>query len=234
MRTPVKVALLSIALLDPLCLLADRNLPQNTRPLEARADSLDTTQNEIQFRLLSEADFRARHPPPNPPPEMPWHSAGLNALSCVRVGWPDLRIEFSMRGDAALRRRISATVFNPRFVALFDRECSWWSPKPKDRAYALMHEQVHFAIVEYAARGPRLRPEPRRRSGRTHAKSAGARRSSHAFREARARGVRLGNSPRSIIHRPAEMGSPIRSASRYDAFGPLSVRPDPPMFALPR
>jgi len=43
-------------------------------------------------------------------------------------------------------------VFSPRFIALFDRECSWWSPRSKDTAYALVHEQVHFAIVEYAAR----------------------------------------------------------------------------------
>jgi hypothetical protein len=43
-------------------------------------------------------------------------------------------------------------VASPRFVALFDRKCSWWSPDAEDPAYALLHEQVHFAIAEYAAR----------------------------------------------------------------------------------
>ncbi len=153
MRTSVKATLFSIALLRPLGLLADPNPAQNTRHLQARADSPDIAENEIQFRRLSEADFLATHPPPNPPPEMPRHSAGLIAVSCVRIGWPaDLRIELSVRRDAYPRRRVSATVSTPMFVALFDRDCSWWSPKPKDAAYALLHEQVHFAIGEYAAR----------------------------------------------------------------------------------
>ena len=40
----------------------------------------------------------------------------------------------------------------PRFVAFFERSCSWWSPEPEDAAYALAHEQIHFAIAEYEAR----------------------------------------------------------------------------------
>jgi hypothetical protein len=134
-RRSVKAALFSVALLCPLCLLAEPNSPQ------------EIAEEEIEFRILSRADFLATQPPP----EAAGHLAGLNAVSCLRIGWRGLSIDLSVPGGSS-EGRVSATVASPRFVALFDRKCSWWHPQPEDPAYALMHEQVHFAIAEYAAR----------------------------------------------------------------------------------
>jgi hypothetical protein len=75
--------------------------------------------------------------------------AHFDAVSCISiVASPELRI------DLAERPRVSATasVSSPRFIAVFDPHCSWWSREPNDPGYALRHEQVHFAIAEHAAR----------------------------------------------------------------------------------
>jgi hypothetical protein len=39
------------------------------------------------------------------------------------------------------------------FVAVIDRDCSWWNDAaPDPPEYTLQHEQVHFAIAEVVAR----------------------------------------------------------------------------------
>jgi hypothetical protein len=145
-----RIALVTIALLHPLRSLADpdsaRQTPDSRRAADSSARS--SAQDEIQFRLLSRADFLASHPPR----ETAGHPAGLNAVSCLRIGWRGLQVEFSARGGGLREAGVSASVRTPRFVALFDRRCSWWSPEPENPAYALLHEQVHFAISEHAAR----------------------------------------------------------------------------------
>lgn len=65
--------------------------------------------------------------------------------------WPDdLPLEFAPR-DGHRAGLVTATVVRPIFHAVFERRCSWWG-QPVDAAYALEHEQVHFAIAEYFAR----------------------------------------------------------------------------------
>jgi hypothetical protein len=115
----------------------------------ALADPPAAEPDEIQFRSLTPDDFRAAHPPS----EAVGHPMGFHAISCLRIGWPaGLRAEFSERQDSGGQRRVSASITQPSFVALFDRSCSWWSPELADHGYALTHEQVHFAISEHAAR----------------------------------------------------------------------------------
>jgi hypothetical protein len=141
-RSRVALALAAVALLRPLGPLADPD-PGAADPRVADAAA---SPHEIQFRLITEADFLAKHPPP----DLVQHPAGLNAVSCLRIGWPaGFHIDFRSTGFSESTTSASAS---PRFVALFDRSCSWWSSKPEDAGYALLHEQVHFAITEYAAR----------------------------------------------------------------------------------
>jgi hypothetical protein len=110
----------------------------------ATSPEVPASPDEIQFRPLREADFLSTRPPQ----ESAGHPAGVNAVSCLRIGWlGGFPIEFTVRG-----KRVSAVAPIPRFVAFFDRRCSWWSPTPEDPSYALLHEQVHFAIAEHAAR----------------------------------------------------------------------------------
>jgi hypothetical protein len=109
--------------------------------------ALPKARDEIEFRILTPSDFLAAHPPVEAA-----HPAGFNAVSCVRIGWPaGLPIEYSVRGSGAAAG-VSAVMPGARFVAFFDRQCSWWSSQPEDPSYALLHEQVHFAIAEHAAR----------------------------------------------------------------------------------
>jgi len=157
-----EAALAVLVLLQPLRSFADPQKPQQTRDDQASSDSPagSAVQDEIRFRLLSETDFLASHPPV----EMARHPADLDAVSCLRIGWYALRIEFSEPGVGPFDGAISASVRTPQFVSFFERTCSWWSPHPEDPAYALAHEQVHFAIAEYEAR--QLTQEMRAR-GRT-------------------------------------------------------------------
>lgn len=105
--------------------------------------------DEIPFRLLTEGDFLAK----SPPPEVVWRSGGLEAASCLQIVWPaGQSLAFSERSVGGATRAVTVTLVRPRFAAVFDRSCSWWAPDPKDPAYALLHEQVHFAISEHAAR----------------------------------------------------------------------------------
>ena len=48
----------------------------------------------------------------------------------------------------------TGTLSQLTFEAIFDPECSWWNPKiaKSKEKYVLQHEQIHFALVELAAR----------------------------------------------------------------------------------
>jgi hypothetical protein len=75
--------------------------------------------------------------------------AHFDAASCISiVASSELRVDLAERPGASA----SASVSSPRFVAVFDPHCSWWSRESNDPGYALRHEQVHFAIEEHAAR----------------------------------------------------------------------------------
>lgn len=103
---------------------------------------------QLRFRLLSVEDFRASYPPL----EFAHRADHLDAVSCLSIiAPPELKIDVSQAG-ASLGGPVSARVLRPRFVAIFDAECSWWGESPVDPEYALQHEQVHFAIAEHQAR----------------------------------------------------------------------------------
>jgi hypothetical protein len=123
------------------------NLPGFAHPT---GNSMDPKEMEgkdrIPYRTLTADDFLAS----GPPPDMKAYAERMGAVTCAHVfTYPDPQyfIEETSEG-------FHGAYVNLDFVAMMDRECSWWNPKdgsvPKE--YILQHEQIHFALAEVAAR----------------------------------------------------------------------------------
>jgi len=102
------------------------------------------------YRQLTRSDFRA----PALPPDQGAHASAINAHTCARIR-PTKDSRFSVvrtrYNDSAL---YIGGIEKIRFEGIMIPGCSWWNPAlPAGRhAYVLQHEQVHFALVELAAR----------------------------------------------------------------------------------
>ena len=106
----------------------------------------------IAYRPLSRSDFRAKAPPG----ERTVDAEHMGAYTCGHL-IPEqpiaIRIEPAAGGSVA-----RAPTFRVRGV--MDRGCSWWNDALRDAqpaAYILQHEQIHFALIELAARGMEAR-----------------------------------------------------------------------------
>ena len=120
---------------------AQPHLQQNTGPLPL---------NVITYRDLTRKDFQAAELPPH----LQGHAKRLNAHTAV-----------SIRPVSTSRYLISSALYHDQnlyygrverlsFEAVMIPENSWWNPHLKKvrEAYVLQHEQIHFALMEIAAR----------------------------------------------------------------------------------
>jgi hypothetical protein len=102
------------------------------------------------YRLLTRDDFRAVSLPQN----ISEHGQHINAQSAIVIRLtPDSRFSigpWTLWGGVQYLGRIDQIAFE----AVFIPETSWWNPRmnPAKTAYVLQHEQIHFAIIELAAR----------------------------------------------------------------------------------
>jgi len=100
----------------------------------------------IPYRALVRDDFRAARPPA----QMSDHASVMGAYTCANVvPVATDRIVVERDGTGGYLARPGGFSFR----AEMDRDCSWWNDSarlPPD--YVLEHEQIHFAIVELAAR----------------------------------------------------------------------------------
>ncbi|WP_319521297.1 hypothetical protein [uncultured Desulfosarcina sp.] len=102
------------------------------------------------YRQLTRSDFRA----PALPADQAAHASAINAHTCARIR-PTKDSRFTV-----VRTRYNDSVVyigsieKIRFAGIMIPGCSWWNPAlPAGRhAYVLQHEQIHFALVELAAR----------------------------------------------------------------------------------
>jgi len=156
MRLPIAVAIV-------LSSIACARLPDYAQPqVKAMAPGTYAVADAIRYRPLTRADFRAGAPPAG----MAAHAERMGAYTCAAVvptAAVQIRIEPAGGGFVAHAENLSVH-------AEMDRGCSWWNESPKTTqtpAYILQHEQIHFAIVELAARDMRARGQALRARGAT-------------------------------------------------------------------
>lgn len=146
-RVATGLAVLLSALGTPAVVGCGSNLPEFAHPTGNSMDPKDMEgKDRIPYRNLTPDDFLASAPPP----DMKAYAERMGAVTCAHVFThpdPQYYIEETAEG-------FHGAYVNLDFVAMMDRECSWWNPKdgsvPKE--YILQHEQVHFALAEAAAR----------------------------------------------------------------------------------
>ncbi len=114
----------------------------------------------VTYRGLKRSDFRARELPP----AQAGHADAINAFTCARIR-PAADSRMTVRrirmGDTWVH---VGSIEAIRFEAVMIPGCSWWNPALPERhsAYVLQHEQIHFGLLELAAR--RLSVDVRKRA----------------------------------------------------------------------
>lgn len=111
----------------------------------------------LPYAKLTRSDFQAEFLPPG----MQMHAGSLSARSSLQIR-PCKDVKFVIHTNWYQGQQLYfGHVENLRFEAVLIPEKSWWNPKvPKEKeAYVLEHEQIHFGLLELAAR--RLTDEAR-------------------------------------------------------------------------
>jgi hypothetical protein len=124
-------------------------------PVELPPEALEES---FPYRPLRVADFGAAAPPASIAP----HAGRINARACLQIRLREESVVHVTQTILDGRPWYFGTVRDPAFEARMIPACSWWNPEvpaPR-RAYVLQHEQIHFALMEVAAR--RLTDEARR------------------------------------------------------------------------
>lgn len=125
-----------------------RGLPDNARPQLFRP-AIDVVSSVIAYRPLRRDDFQAVVQPPYTEDD----AHPLNAHTAVALRTCD-GVVSRVYPDSSGEGGYIGEVQNLKFVALMLPQKSWWNPDlpPEMSAYVLQHEQVHFTLMEIAAR----------------------------------------------------------------------------------
>ena len=142
----------SILLMEFFLLLSGcAQLPEYARPHTMEIDNKqEGLKNVITYRQLTIDDFQALELPANIEP----HAESIGAHTCCRIRVAkDSKFMITRR---YLNQQIHyfGSIKYIAFEAVMDPECSWLNPKVsgKKLEYVLEHEQIHFALMEIAAR----------------------------------------------------------------------------------
>lgn len=148
-RSPVSLFFLNLAVLFAFFQLSGcSRLPDYALPQVHTSE--DSRLTGLPYCKLSRSDFQAE----SLPPEMQMHAGSLSARSSMQIR-PGREVKFVIHSDWYQRQQLYfGHVEDIRFEAVLIPEKSWWNPKvPKEReAYVLEHEQIHFGLLELAAR----------------------------------------------------------------------------------
>ena len=113
---------------------------------------LPGTADTITYGELTPRDFKAEWPPQ----ELEAHGRLVGAVLCGKIVLgPDARIVAHAVHPTDANSPYVALMENLSFRAEMDRNCSWLNRRElaaSSYPYILQHEQVHFAILELAAR----------------------------------------------------------------------------------
>ena len=133
-------------------------LPDYAKPQFRLSDhKKNSPEYGFTYRQLTVDDFHAISLPEN----FTVHAKSLNARVCTNIRLT--RDSKFIVNPVYFRGKKSyfASIQDIAFEAVMIPSCSWWNPQipKKKKAYALQHEQIHFALTEIAAR--RLTQEAR-------------------------------------------------------------------------
>ncbi|MDK9709056.1 MAG: hypothetical protein OEL83_18595 [Desulforhopalus sp.] len=153
-----------VTLLLVLLVAACSRLPSYGQPRGEVSDGILPAQI-ITYRTLTIGDFRAVELPE----DLRDHGEHLNAHTTAairtRPGGSIAVTSFESGG----KKQLCGRAENLAFEAVMIPERSWWSPALSEVqvGYVLQHEQVHFALMEIAARqlNQRAAKEPEQLSG---------------------------------------------------------------------
>jgi hypothetical protein len=127
-------------------------LPEYALPHVGVMDDSIFSGKGFTYRKLTVHDFRAQ----SPSKALSGHSNSIFAHSSIqlRLSKETKFIITSGYSDYFDQTFWSGHVRFIGFEAVFIPDNSWWNPKvpPEKRAYVLQHEQIHFALMELAAR----------------------------------------------------------------------------------
>ena len=144
---------LPLSLLFSLLLSGCPRLPEYALPhINATGGKSVFSGRGFTYRALTVHDFGAQSPP-----EL---SAGqakhIFAHSCIRIRLSRKASFLITHGynDYFGRSFWAGSVQSIGFEAVMVPDCSWWNPRvpPEKKGYVLQHEQIHFALMELAAR----------------------------------------------------------------------------------
>ena len=134
-----------------LMLSACAQLPEYAQPHLIEIDNkLAVLKPGFTYRQLTVDDFQALELPPNIEP----HAKNIAAHACCRIrATKDSKYTIT-RGYLNQQTYYFGTIKHIAFEAVMIPECSWWNPRvSKDKLeYVIEHEQIHFALMEIAAR----------------------------------------------------------------------------------
>lgn len=134
-----------------LMLTACAQLPEYARPRVVDWDhqqvSLD---GAFTYRTLEVDDFRA----PTLPEDIASHSRKIAAHACCRIRTTTGARYKITRGYLNQKIHYFGSIESVAFEAVMVPDCSWLNPEvDQDKLdYVLQHEQIHFALMELAAR----------------------------------------------------------------------------------
>lgn len=127
-------------------------LPEYALPHVGVMDGAVFSGKGFTYRKLTVHDFRAQ----SPAKALSGHSNSIFAHSSIQLRLRKETKFIITPGYSDYFGQIfwSGHVQFIGFEAVFIPDNSWWNPKvpPEKRAYVLQHEQIHFALMEIAAR----------------------------------------------------------------------------------
>lgn len=147
--TPGKIYLLFAILCSLLLTGGCGGLPDYAQPHLSTAGGA-LSQNSVAYRKLTRADFMAT----SVPERLSKHKKRLNAHTAVSIRPVAGAKYIFTRGMIGDQPVYHGRVENLAFAAVMIPEQSWWNPTigKKRQVYVLQHEQIHFALMELAAR----------------------------------------------------------------------------------
>ena len=126
-------------------------LPEYARPRIVEFENRPASLNHgFTYRALTVDDFQAQ----SLPDDLVSHTQNIAAHACCRIRTTKDASYKITRGYLNQEIQYFGTITHIAFEAVMVPACSWLNPKVTEEKldYVLQHEQIHFALMEIAAR----------------------------------------------------------------------------------